>query len=211
VQFLQTQTGRFFFHRSKKKPDLQPKVQLNNISMKNIIASLAIGLLFSTAAIAQDSTKADPAVQKTGEKVPAVTVKTLDGKQINTSTFSNDGKPMIISFWATWCAPCKKELNAIAEEYADWQKETGVKLIAISIDDSRNSAKVKPYVDSKAWEYDVYLDENQDFKRAMNVNNVPSTFVINGKGEIVWQINSYVEGGHAKILEEVKKAMAAAH
>lgn len=180
--------------------------------MKKVIALLAFGVLLSSAAMAQDTTAKiiDPAVQKAGEKIPAATLKTLDGKQISSSTFSNNGKPMIISFWATWCAPCKKELNAIAEEYADWQKETGVKLIAISIDDSRNSAKVKPYVDSKGWEYDVYLDENQDFKRAMNVNNVPSTFVINGKGEIVWQINSYVEGGHAKILEEVKKAMAAA-
>lgn len=140
------------------------------------------------------------------EKLPVVTLKTLDGKTISSADFKNDGKPIVISFWATWCAPCKKELNSIAEEYTDWQKETGVKLIAISIDDARNSPKVKPYVDSKAWEYEVYLDENQDFKRAMNVNNVPHTFVINGKGEIVWQVNNFVEGGHNAIYDAVKKA-----
>lgn len=140
-----------------------------------------------------------------GDKIPTATVKKLDGTKINTNTFSNDGKPIIISFWATWCKPCKKELDAIAEEYETWAKETGVKLIAISIDDVRSSAKVSTDVKTKGWKYEVYLDENQDFKRAMNVNNVPHTFLVNGKGEIVWSHNSYIEGDEEKLYENVKK------
>jgi cytochrome c biogenesis protein CcmG, thiol:disulfide interchange protein DsbE len=143
------------------------------------------------------------------QRIPAVNVKTLDGKFVSSSTFVNDGKPVIIDFWATWCAPCKKELNEIAEVYADWQKETGVKLIAISIDDQRNSPKVKPYVESKEWEYEVYLDENQDFKRAMNVNNVPHVFVLNGNGEIVWQSAEYIENGGVQKLHDVVAKIAA--
>ena len=131
-------------------------------------------------------------------------VKTLNGKTINTSTFNNDGKPMVISFWATWCSPCKKELNAIAEVYEDWQEETGVKLIAISIDDARNKHKVKPYVNSKAWDFEVYLDENQDFKRAMNVNNVPYTFLVDGNGKIVYEHNNYVPGDEDELLKKIK-------
>lgn len=138
-------------------------------------------------------------------KLPSATVKKCDGTKTNTNTFTNNGKPMIISFWATWCKPCKKELDAIHETYADLVKETGVKLIAISIDDARSCGKVVTDVAAKGWEYDVYIDENQDFKRAMNVNNVPHTFLIDGNGEIVWSHNSYAEGDEDILIENVKK------
>lgn len=140
-----------------------------------------------------------------GNKIPSATVKKLDGSTTNSNTFKNDGKPMIISFWATWCKPCKKELDAINEEYAELVKETGVKLIAISIDDARSSGKVGGDVKVKGWTYEIYIDENQDFKRAMNVNNVPHTFLVNGAGEIVWSHNSYAEGDEDKLFENVRK------
>ena len=104
-----------------------------------------------------------------------------------------------------WCKPCNRELNTIKEVYEEWQEETGVKLVAISIDDARSAARVKPHVDGNDWEYEVYLDQNQDLKRAMNVVNVPHTFVLNGKGEIVWQHTSFVEGSEEELLEVVRK------
>jgi len=137
--------------------------------------------------------------------IPSVEIQKLDGTSFNTSEISNDGAPIIINFWATWCSPCKRELNNIAEMYEMWQEETNVKLIALSIDDSRNMAKVAPYVNGKGWEYEVYLDPNGDFKRAMGVNNVPHTFLLNGKGEVVYQHNSYSEGDEYSLYELVKK------
>lgn len=139
------------------------------------------------------------------QKLPSVTVQTMEGKKVDVRTFSNDGKPIIINFWATWCAPCKKELSAIAEKYADWQARTGVKLVAISIDDARSMARVKPYVAGQDWEYEVYLDPNGDLKRALNVNNVPHTFLVNGNGEIVWQHNNYEPGDENELFEQVLK------
>lgn len=164
--------------------------------MKKIILILFV-LSIGTYAFSQDGTS----------KLPAVEIKKMSGENVNTSTFNNSGSPMVISFWATWCKPCVQELTAIADLYDDWKSETGVKIIAISTDDSRNSAKVLPFVNARNWEYDVYLDSNGDFKRAMNVNNIPHTFLINGKGEIVWQHNSYAPGDEADLYEELKKVI----
>lgn len=143
--------------------------------------------------------------QVEAQALPAVSIKDLQGKVVSTGDFGNEGKPIIISFWATWCKPCIQELITIAEEYETWQEETGVKLIAISIDDARNAAKVKPFVEGRAWEYEVYIDENSDFKRAMNVNNVPHTFLLNSKNEIVWSHNSYSPGDEEELYELVKR------
>ncbi len=164
---------------------------------------LAVGLiLISYICFAQD-------VQtEKKDQLPSVEVKTLDGKKINIKDLSNNGKPIIISFWATWCKPCVKELTAIAEVYEAWQKETGVKLVAVSVDDTRSSAKVGPLVDGKGWEYEIVLDVNGDLKRAMNVNEVPHMFIVNGKGEIVWQHTSFADGGELEIISIVKKIIA---
>jgi thiol-disulfide isomerase/thioredoxin len=146
--------------------------------------------------------------QDGGRKIPDVTVKNLDNSSFQTGEIENDGKPIIINFWATWCSPCKRELNTIAEEYQDWIDETGVKLVAISIDDARNMHKVKPYIDGQGWEYEVYIDPNADFKRAMNVNNVPHTFLVDGEGNIVWQHNSYAPGDEMELYDLVEKLAA---
>lgn len=139
------------------------------------------------------------------QKLPSVAVKSLDGKIVNTETFSNNGKPLVIDLWSTCCAPCTKELDEINEVYEDWQTETGMKLIAVSTDDQRTSAKVNPHVNSHEWSFEVYLDGNQDLKRALNVNTVPHVFVLNGKGEIVWQNNAYNENSVAKLHDVIAK------
>jgi len=141
-------------------------------------------------------------------KVPSVIIKTGEGESINTADFDNDGNPYIISFWALWCKPCIRELTAIADVYEDWQDETDVKLIAISIDDARSTAKVMPFVNGKGWDYELCLDQNQDFKRAMNVNFIPHTFLVDGEGNIVWQHTSFVEGAELELIDLVRKVQA---
>jgi thiol-disulfide isomerase/thioredoxin len=137
--------------------------------------------------------------------VPGVIVKNLQGLSVNTADITNDGKPMIINFWATWCAPCKRELNTIADVYPEWVEETGVKLVAISIDDARSESRVLPFVNGSSWDYEVYIDANQDFKRAMSVNNVPHTFLVDGNGHVVWQHNNYSPGDEDELLEKIRE------
>ena len=138
-------------------------------------------------------------------QLPAVTLKTMDGKTISTDTLSNNGKPFIIDFFATWCKPCNRELKAINEVYADWQDETGVKIFAVSIDQAQNINKVKPLVDANGWEYDVLLDPNGDFKRALGIQMIPYVLIVDGKGNIVYKHNGYTDGAENELIEKVRE------
>ena len=133
-------------------------------------------------------------------QLPSVTLKDISGKVVDTAKLNNDGKPFIISFFATWCKPCNRELNAIHEVYPDWQDETGVKVVAISIDQAQNVAKVKPLVDGYGWEYEVLLDPNGDFKRAMGVNMIPAVFIIDGDGKIAESRSGYTDGSESHLI-----------
>ena len=138
-------------------------------------------------------------------QLPAVTLKTMDGKTIRTDTLTNNGKPFIIDFFATWCKPCNRELDAISEVYEDWQQETGMKIIAISIDQAHNINKVKPLVDSHGWDYEVLLDPNSDFRRALGIQMIPYVIVCDGQGKIVYRHQGYADGAESELIEEIRK------
>lgn len=138
-------------------------------------------------------------------QLPSVTLKDINGKTVKTDTLSNNGKPFIIDFFATWCKPCNRELKAIHEVYPDWQEETGVKLIAVSIDQAQNINKVKPLVDEQGWEYDVLLDPNGDFKRALGIQMIPYVLIVDGKGNIVYKHNGYTDGAENELIEKVRE------
>jgi len=166
---------------------------MRNLNIITVIAFILIG--------------ANVHAQDNQSDLPRVDIKDLRGKTINTSSLLDGDSPVILSFWATWCSPCIKELDAISENLEDWQDERDVRVIAISIDNSRTSMRVGPLADGRGWEFDVYLDSNGDLKRAMNVVNPPHTFVINTKGEIVYQHTAYAEGDEEELFEQVKQAL----
>ena len=140
-------------------------------------------------------------------ELPSVQLKDINGKRVDTAKLNNGGKPYIISFFATWGKPCLRELDAVNEVYADWQDETGVKLIAVSIDKAQDESKVKPLVNSKGYEYEVLLDPNGDFKRAMGVNMVPTVFIIDGKNNIVETRTQYTDGSEEHLIEAVRELL----
>ena len=141
-------------------------------------------------------------------QLPKVMLKSIDGKSVSTDTLSNNGKPFIIDFFATWCKPCNRELTAISEVYDDWKKETGVKIFAVSIDQAQNINKVRPLVDQEGWEYDVLLDPNSDFKRALGIQMIPYVLVCDGKGNIVYRHNGYTDGAETELIEKVRELIA---
>ena len=160
--------------------------------MNKLFLSLCL-LLVSFAASAQ-------------ERLSKVILKDIEGKTVQTDTISNNGKPLIIAVVATWCKPCNRELSSIDEVYDDWQQETGVRLVAVSIDQAQNINKVKPMVDQNGWRYDVLLDPNGEFRRSLGIQSVPYTVLLDGQGKIVYKHNGYTDGAEVELYNKVKEA-----
>ncbi len=138
--------------------------------------------------------------------LPSVEVKDIDGNTVNVQSILDDGVPVILSFWYTTCKPCLQELGAINDAYVDWSEEADFKVVAVSTDDSRSSAKVKPMVNGRGWtDFTILLDENSDLKRAMNVQTQPTVFVLDKDGNVVYTHTSYTPGSEEELFDQILK------
>ena len=136
--------------------------------------------------------------------LPNVNLKTLTGKSTSIKKIAQKNELIIISLWATWCVPCKNELDAVAEVYDEWVSETDVVYYAVSIDDSRTSKRIKPMVNGKDWEFEILLDENSDLKRAFGVSTVPYTTIIKN-GRVVYKHTGYTPGYEDELYNQLLK------
>ena len=138
------------------------------------------------------------------QSLPDVKLENQEGKVISTKDLV-DGTPMIISFWSTTCKPCIMELNAINDNLYDWLEEVDMKVVAISVDDARTVSRARAMTKGQGWDdYVCLYDKNQDFKRAMNVSLTPHTFIVDGKGNIVYSHSGYTPGSEQELFEKIK-------
>ncbi len=145
----------------------------------------------------------------TDNPFPSVKIKTLDGKTVSTTDYTSKGKVTIVSFWATWCTPCKRELDVINELYGEWVEKYDIQLLAITIDDARGLTKVPAMVQSKGWEFTVLADSKQELQQALNFQTIPQTFLLNEKGEIVYAHNGYNPGDELELEKKIAELKTA--
>ena len=140
------------------------------------------------------------------KSLPGIEVKDIDGNKVNAQSIMDDGVPVILSFWYTTCKPCLQELGAINDAYVDWAEEAEFKVVAVSTDDSRSSAKVKPMVNGRGWvDFTILLDENGDLKRAMNVQTQPTVFILDREGNVVYTHTGYTPGSEEELSDQILK------
>ncbi|MBC6400403.1 MAG: TlpA family protein disulfide reductase [Ekhidna sp.] len=159
--------------------------------MKRVLLILLVTIAFYSKSEAQKT-------------LPSIAIENLEGRRLSASQIEHDG-PLVLNFWATWCKPCVQELTEIQDQYDDWIDETNVKVIAISIDDTRSANKVNGFATGRGWDFEIYLDKNSDLKRALNINNIPYTVLLNSSGEIVWRHAGYTPGDEEVLYEKLVK------
>lgn len=169
--------------------------------MKHILTSISLLTIFALTASAQDSTSR----KSIDQSLPDLVVKTIDGENVNLKDLADGESITIISFWATWCKPCIKELNNLSTILEEWQEEYPVKLVTISVDDSRNVSKVKPFAAGRGWDFDILLDPNGDVQRALNVSNPPTTMLVDQNGKVAYIHAGYQEGDEYELEKYITK------
>jgi len=128
------------------------------------------------------------------DKLPSVMLEKDNGSKINILDAVKEKDLSIIDFWATWCIPCRHELENISDLYADWQAEWNMQLIAVSIDDAKTKSQVMPYINGRGYDYKVLLDPNSEFFLAVNGLTPPLTLIVDKNGQILFIHHGYIEG-----------------
>ncbi len=161
--------------------------------MKKIILSLALAI-GAAGAYAQSA------------DLPSTPVKNLaSGSKTAFNQAIQPGRVTLISVWATWCVPCKKEIKNIRLKLPEWKKETDFDYMTVSIDESRAEGLVRSYAVSQGWDFPYFMDPNSDLKRSLNFQTVPFTFVVGKDGKIGYMHSGYEEGGENEVYKKVQE------
>lgn len=134
-------------------------------------------------------------------EVPNFRLKNLDGRTVSYNQIKGENLT-VIDFWATWCKPCVKsipEFVKMDEEFDDNQ----VQFIGISIDGTRNKAKVKPFIKSLGVEYPVLRDSDSSVMARLRVTAVPTLLIVNAENEIVYFHEGYKTGEEVEIKNKI--------
>ena len=143
--------------------------------------------------------------QKRDMMLPDMLIKLIDGEQTRLSSLLEDG-PLLVEFWATWCAPCKKEMIFL-EEFHKKYSETGFRVLAISTDSPKSMSKVKSYIRAKKHTFLVGLDPNQEVAKKMNAMVMPTVILIDKDRKVSWYHQGFIPGDENEIEAQILKLL----
>ena len=138
--------------------------------------------------------------------LPNPMVNDVNGKAVSIAEYVKDGSPKIISLWATWCGPCRMELNALQKVYPKWKENYDIEIIAITVDVGPMLARAKGMFEKNSWDYTFMHDNNQELMGALGIKGIPYSILIDGKGNIK-SIQTGYYPGYEKELEAKIKAL----
>lgn len=137
--------------------------------------------------------------------IPNLNIKLIDGSNTTIGELVKDG-PLLIDFWATWCVPCKKVMKYLNEYHLEF-KEKNFKVLMMNTDTPRSFGKVKSYINSLDYQFNVGLDPNKVIAKKLNGLVMPTLILIDKGGEIIWRHQGYLPGDEVEIKNQIIKLL----
>ena len=125
----------------------------------------------------------------------------LMGKKIKLENYLSNG-PVLINFWATWCAPCIKEMPYL-DQFEKKYKDKGFSVLAVSVDNQKSLSQVRSFIKTKKFSFDIFLDPNMQIFKKLNGNLMPTNVLIDKNGKVVWRHYGYLPGDEKKMEEQI--------
>ena len=138
-----------------------------------------------------------------GTEAPDFTLSDMKGNDVTLSEALENG-PVLLDFWALWCKPCLRALpstNALAEEFGD----RGLTVLTVNTDSPRSASKVRPYVKSKKFSFEVLMDPNRSLQRLFRFNQIPQVYLIDSDGSIAYSQLGYSHALEKRLHSEVAR------
>jgi len=135
--------------------------------------------------------------------IPAVDLRNIDGKIVSSTEITLPGIPTLVVFWNSTSGKCCENLDKLQETWEDSLRHLGVKMVAICVDCNGNWTQVKPIVNGNDWDFETYIDVNGDFKRAMNVGEVPCSMLFDTDQNLICRMNSACTGSEEFICSSI--------
>lgn len=133
------------------------------------------------------------------------TLQDLDGNDVTLTELLKKG-PVFLSFWATWCSPCKEEMKYLQEIY-DKYKGKGFTYLAVNTDTQKSLSKVKSYISTKGYTFPVVLDTDEKIFEAYQGEGLPYSLLIGMDKNILAKHVGFLPGDEDKIEKEVNDAL----
>jgi cytochrome c biogenesis protein CcmG, thiol:disulfide interchange protein DsbE len=144
---------------------------------------LAAGLvwMFLSADRSATSTAGKIPAPQTGFLAPDFELKTIEGKTIKLSDLH--GQPVLVNLWATWCPPCRAEMQTLETVYNDY-KDQGFTVLAVNMTSQDDPQAIIPFVEERGITYPILLDDKGEIAKAYQMKSLPSSFFIDRDGTI---------------------------
>ncbi|MFT4567603.1 MAG: cytochrome c biogenesis protein CcmG/thiol:disulfide interchange protein DsbE [Saprospiraceae bacterium] len=142
-----------------------------------------------------------------GQKIfPDAAVVDKDGNSFELKSHLKNGKPKLISLWATWCGPCRMELNSLKGPYPGWKEKYDLEILTISVDVPQMIGRAKKMFESNGWDYTFLHDKDQELMNKLNLSGIPYSMLLDGQGNIV-SVQMGYSPSYEKMIEQKLKAL----